>query len=220
MATLIVPEVCRYTLNATMGGRNFSNVIDMRINPEAGQNRNDCVLDQADIIWNQWCTDVLPVQVDNYSVVSLDIVDLDSSDGIAGTIAGTGSNPAPQSGDDTGAPFPPGVAVLVRKLLVTGRGRRNGRWYVGGYAENRSSDGQPDRLDAANLAVIQSDFDSFFGNINQDPGVDAPFYVSRLCVVHITARDADGHPTAGDSRDVAQLQVDSIFATQRDRQRS
>lgn len=219
MATLIVPGVCRYTLNASMGEHNFSNVIDMDINTAPGESREDCVLDQADVIWNQWCSDILVHQVNNYQLMSIDIVDLDSADGIAGTVPGTGSNPPPQAGDDSGAPWAPAVSVLVRKLLVTGRGRRNGRWYVGGYAENRTPDGEPGRLDAANLAVLQDDFTSFFGNINQDIGVDPPLYSSELVVVHITARDGDGHPTAGDSRAVAAVQVDELLATQRDRQR-
>jgi hypothetical protein len=215
----VVPGVCRFTINQTYGGRNVANVIDMDIDSESPSTREECIEDQADVLWNQWCDDILPNMTDGIGIASVTWVDLDTSSGSVGEVTTTGSNPAPQTGGATGTGWGPAMAVLVRKVITQGRGRKNGRMYLTGYNESLTQDGDPGALEASSVPILQGDVDAFKGNIEQDTGVDPPFYSSHWVVTHVLTRDEDEHPLTGDSRQISNLIVEQTLATQRRRQR-
>lgn len=221
MATLIVPNVARYAVTGTVAGRVVTNVFDMRIfNPGATVTRAESVEDQAGVFVNQWANDILPQMVNNYSFEQVSWVDLNSADGTVGIRTSTGTETLPQAGGSASQPMPTNVATLVRKLTVSSRGARKGRTYWYGANELATEDPNINTILAATVTGFQASWNNFFGNINQDASGLLFNYDSRLCVVHITERDADGHPTAGVSTDVSAFSVQATLATQRRRLRS
>jgi len=221
MATLIVPDVARFAVTGAFAGRAVTNVFDMRIfNLGATVTRAEAVEDQAGVFVNQWANDILPFMVDNYSFTQVSWVDLNSASGTVGVRTSTGTETLPQSGGSTSEPFPGNVAVLVRKLTVAQRGARKGRTYWFGANELSTVNAAPNEVVAATVTAFQTAWSNFLGNINQDASGLLFNYDSRLAVVHITARDEDGHPTAGNSSDVSSFSVQSTLATQRRRLRS
>lgn len=216
---LIVPGVCRYTINGAFGGgRDFANIIDMAIDT-TGTNtaRDDAIFDQAGVIINQWVNDVLPVLSGSHRFDSVSWVDLDEADGSVGERITTDTESLPQFGGIVGSSLPANTSVLVSKVTTRSRGARNGRMYVGFVAESHTSGPAPNQLDAAPLALWQTAFDNFKSNVEQEGALNE--YQSQLNVVHVTARDAAGNPTAGVGTPVSELEVQAVLATQRRRLR-
>lgn len=218
MPLIVVNGVCRFTLHGTLAGEDVSNVVDMFIDTTGSSlDRNECIADQADVIWNEWVDRILPLQVDNLALQTVSWVDLDEVDGEIGSISGTGSNPSPQAGGDSGPPTPSNAAIYVRKTVTGARGSRAGSWYIPGVAESMTTDGAPNDLAAATVTSLQTAFNGLLTAINQNgPGFPGD-YDSRLVVVHVTERDANGHPTEGEGRTVSALAVRQRLATQRRR---
>lgn len=221
MATLIVPNVARYAVTGLMSGRAITNVFDVRIfNLGATVTRAEAVEDQAGVFVNQWKADIVPQMVNNYSFTQVSWVDLNSADGTVGIRTSTGTTTLPQAGGSASEPLPANVATLVRKLTVSARGARKGRTYWYGANELATVDADPNTIISATVTGFQTSWNNFFGNVNQDASGILFNYDSRLCVVHITERDGDGHPTAGVSTDVTSFSVQARLATQRRRLRS
>ncbi len=214
---IIVPGVCRYTIHGTYGGREIANVLDYRIDTTGEITaRADAIEDMAGVLINEWSDHVLSWVDNGYSATSVTWVDLDEADGTVGERTSTGQETWPQAGVDVGPAFPGNVAVLWRKVGAPQRGARSGRMYIVGCPEDYTDDSpSPNRLNATTLAGTQTNATSFLGNTNQSGGG----YESDLVVVTTTARDEDGHPTAGVGRVVESLVVDATLATQRRRLR-
>lgn len=212
---LIVPDVCRFAVNQHWSnGRKVVNVLDMRIfNENLTTTRNEAIEDQAEIISNRWSVDVFAHLANNLVMETVSWVDLNSSSGSTGSVAfesgDTGAEPTDQA-------YQPNTAFLVSKVIGGhARGARNGRMYLAGMHEGQSADDG-----SLVISDVQTDLDSFFGNINQDNGLTDPAYTSRLCVVHLGPKPAgpdDDWP--GTSSDVTQLVVQPVAATQRRRLR-
>lgn len=217
----IVPEVVRFSLRQEMAGRPATNILDMLITGLSfGTTRSEAIADQAKILWNQWCDDILPRQANNLSLLDLVWLDLDNEDGETGSIATTAANPATQLGNNASQPLPINTCCLVKRAITGDRSHRSGRLYVAGYTEDMTTDANMNQWAAGDLAAITSDFGDFLGNINQAGAVVSPAYTSLLSVVHILTRDDDGHPLTGDSREVTSLTGQLVLATQRRRLRS
>lgn len=215
----IVPGVCRYTVNQLFEGRLVANILDMRIDTTGAiADRDTAVADQAEIILDEWDDSIRVRQVDDLSCTSVSWVDLDDASGTTGDISTGASNSWPAAGAITDPPEPGGVSVLVQKRLTgSARDRRNGRLYLCGISNSQVDTSNANLLASAYLTDFQTQFDAFFGDINQNGGGPLT-YESALCVVHILTRDlVTGAPLTGNSTDVDELVVDPAFAYQRRR---
>jgi hypothetical protein len=215
---LIVPGVCRYTVNGTFSDRPVANIIDMRIDTTGTATaRSDAVQDQAGIILNEWSDHVLVTCGNRYTALSVSWVDLDDADGSTGLITEGEDETWPQAGLEASSQFPGSVNILVTKVHAGGRQTRNGRMYLAGVAEAWTAAATPQAMDGTFVTAWQTNMDNLLDGINTTGSVFE--YDSFMCVVHITERDIDGNPTEGNSNDVTALTVNARLATQRRRLR-
>lgn len=216
---LIVNGVCRFALQGQMGPRPWAVIHDMRIDTTGViTDREDAILDQAKVIWNQVWTDLKGAFVNSWQAQRISWVDLDSPTGSTGFITGTTAHPTAFTGTVATPGLSPQVSALVIKQINSARGSRNGRSYWNGIPESVTDAAAPGYILAATVTGMQAAWTAYLANINQDGGGTVD-YTSHLCVVQITERDGDGKPTAGISRDVTALNVQGQLATQRRRQR-
>ena len=216
---MIVESVCRYTINQTYSGRNVANVLDIAITDVGGlDSREAAIADFGEELLEAWNDTISLVQTNEVGLVSVSWVDLDSADGETGsTTTGSGNAVWPSTGTSTSASMPGSVAMLARKQISQGRGRRNGRMYICGVGEDKTDSDVPNTLNGQFVSDVNAQLALFLAECNQQH--ETPDYTARLVVVHVTARDVDGNPTAGDYREVTSLTLDSTLATQRDRLR-
>lgn len=185
MAPMIVPGVCRYTINGTYADLPVANVLDMHISGESlGTSREDAIADQGAIIISAWVDHVLGNIVDRYRALSCSWVDMDAADGSTGEITnGTGSD-FPHFGGLTSQGQPGNVAWLVHKQLTAARGSRAGRMYLAGVSEAATDHDSPNVGLGTFVADINTGLAAFLSAINQESGVGTPSYDSELVVVH------------------------------------
>lgn len=225
LMAFIVPGVCRFAARGLFAGRQVVNVFDMRIDTTGStMSRLDAIEDQAKVLIESIVDHIVPRQVGEFAWQDVTWVDLDDEDGPTGSgQAGNGGTSFPDSGNVAAAGIPPNSAVLMTKAVPSQRGRRNGRTYWCGVPESDTSSTSGQSLTGGALTTWQTAADDFLASMNQDG--DATTYDSRMCVVHILTRGPDtpegnpGPPLTGDSRDVAEVPVDALLATQRRRLR-
>lgn len=216
---LIVPGVARFTLNQTYMGNNVANVLDYQIDTTGStMSREDAVAAQAQDLAAAWQVRIEPIISDELILTSVTWVDLDEADGSTGTFTSGGGVTLPSEGNVASAPFPGNVSLLVRKQIQGNRARRSGRMYLCGIAESFTAVDEPNIVDAANLATINSALAGFRDDTNNLDTLGTAFE-SFLSVVHVTARDSEGNPTAGVHSVVSSLAADPLLATQRRRLR-
>lgn len=219
MALLIVPGVCRFTVNAVLAGIDVATILDFDINTSGlFQDRIDSIDDQAGVIVNQWSDHVLPWISNDYQAVSVSWVDMDTDDGSVGAKTTGGDEAWPQSGGEAQVSCPNNVAMLVTKRVQAGRSSRNGRMFIPGIASGQVQAADPRRLAGAYVTALQTHMDDMLTALNQDVSVPVT-YQSKLVVTHVLTRDEDGHPLTGEGREVTQLTVLPLLATQKRRQR-
>lgn len=211
---LEVPGVCRFTLHGNNDVQNWAVVLDIDINTDVTGDRNDAIVDQAEVINQEWAEHVQPALSAECAYRGVRWVDLDSAGGSTGETTETaGSATVPLVGSITGDAAPGNVAALVRKSVSGGRTARGGRIYVPGIAESQT-DGS--NLVTGQVTALQTAFNAFLTGVNQndDPiGIGTATYDSRMVVVHeLTA----GGPTFSQ---VTGLSVQVLLATQRRRMR-
>lgn len=219
MALLLVPGVCRFTVNAVLAGIDVATVLDFDLNTSGlFQDRIDSIDDQAGVIVNQWCDHVLPWCSNDYTALSVSWVDLDTADGSVGIKTTGGDEALPQSGGEAQISCPNNVALLVTKRVQAGRSSRNGRMFLAGVASQQVQAADPRRLAPAWVAAVQTHMTDMLAALNQDVSVPVT-YQSHLVVTHVLTRDEDGHPLTGEGREVTSLTVENLLATQKRRQR-
>lgn len=216
---LVVPGICRYTINQTYGARNVANIVDIDLNNnDITATRADIVADYGRVLLQNWHDRIRPNIVNELRFDQVSWVDLDSEDGSVGsTTTGIGTAVWPAVGVSTAAGMPGNVAMLVKKTLATGRGRRDGRWYLCGVGEDKTADDIPNTLIASFVSGMNTALAGLLGDL--DGNETSPDYEHSLHVVHILTRDVDGNPLTGDSRQVSALTIDPTLATQRERLR-
>lgn len=138
---------------------------------------------------------------------------------------GNGSNgivlpdPAkPTTGGVAAAGFPPNVAVLVHKNTANRpRGRRDGRAYIAGLAEQGAGDGG--ELESSVVSIWNTLLTSFYNGISDSTTVaGGDRYPVVLETTEASRAPGTGSVTIG-TRRVTSLTVDPVLATQRDRLR-
>jgi hypothetical protein len=214
----VVDGVCRYTINQTYFGNNVANVLDVDFDAPGTTDRDGLVADYAAELLQGWDDKVRPNQSTQLSCRSVTWVDLDDPSGSVGEVTtGKGDAVWPASGLNSGSGLPGNTAMLVRKVTVRSRGRRAGRWYIGGQVESNTSISAANTLDATWITAQNVSMAALLNDLSGD--FVGPDYTANPCVVRITARNADGNPTAGDFAEITQLVCQPTLATQRRRLR-
>lgn len=225
MPALIVPNVCRFTVNGTYGGGNVATILDMRLNdfapPLDPVDREAAIQDQAEDIVNAWSDNILPILVNEYTAVSVSWVDLNSADGSTGEVTTGGDETWPQNGaTTTDQGMPANVAALVTKVAPGGgRQTRNGRLYLVGISEGATQGESNSNLASAAQAAITAAFEQFSSDISNT--VLSEGYSSNLVVVHTTNQGTPQNPDIvwNGTNDVTAMVCQGRLATQRRRLR-
>lgn len=215
MTAIVVPGVCRFTLNQKVGDVEVNNIIDMHLDTDGGAARGEAIEDQAQIINANWVQCFAPVLSGSWGMFSTSWVDLDSADGEVGeTSEAQEGVTLPVGGGVTGDPLPTNVAYLIRKTTTGGRRARHGRWFVAGVPEAGQIANAPSPSTVSALGTALPALLSALNQSGRPPlGVGTGLYDSRMVVVH---RPAVGTPSASN---VGTLILDGLLATQRDRLR-
>jgi hypothetical protein len=209
MTILVVPGICRFAVHGTILDRPWVNVLDMHIDSEILEDRNENIEDQAKILLNEYYDEIRPEMSVSWTVEKVTFVDLDQADGITGERS-TGDSPRvfPAAGTQSASETVPGsVCALVSKRTTSARGKRSGRMFLPASVEGAIV-GQ--NLTSSKVTTLQAAMNAFLTAINQEPGQ----YSSELVVVHITG----GVPSGTDA--VTALEVNQRLATQRRRLRA
>lgn len=181
---LIAPDVARYSVWATYGGRNVANVFDMRITDiTLGMTRDTAVLDQAEWILSQWRTDCVVDLCNEYQFQRVSWVDLDSETGSTGFVTSGNGVTLPQSGGVSEAGMPGNVSMLIAKVAPGGgRRTRNGRTYVPGLSELSTADNVPNTWSGGTVTQWTANMEAFSSGISRTVVSDG--YSSNMVVVH------------------------------------
>lgn len=223
---LVVPDICRFVVNQSLEGREVVNILDMKIDTTGSvTSREDAIVDQAQVILQEWHDEIRPMVIDDLQLLSVSWVDLDEDDGSTGTTTdGSGAAEWPSEGTSLGLPMPANVAVLVHKNATVSRRSRNGRMYLCGWSEGINDAANGNAVTPAELDTINGNLDDFLTNINQTGGGLGADYASALVVVHtLSSVNPDPPPKllieANGYDDVESLTADPVFATIRRRLR-
>ena len=135
MAQLIVPDVCRYTIEGSYLGAPCFNILDTYLPADGLMTRPEAVAAMAEVVLDAWSDFVLPVMKSQYTAEAVSWLDLDSATGTTGstTRGSTADGPYaiwPKTGEIGGEAYTGAVATLVRKRSVATRGQRQGRMFL------------------------------------------------------------------------------------------
>lgn len=193
---LTVPQVAVFTLHHQVGAsvQTVDNVQAWRLDFTDSGDRDAAIPAIAGMIGNAWADDVLPLLGNQLELQSVNYVDLNTEEGVAGTTVLT-----PTEGGEGVDQLPPNVCVLLHKVCNTSRGIRNGRMYVSGIREDYVDDSgtvtggfQDELAGAVKLAWLAA---SGAIELAYDMASSSP------CVVHAAAQtSSDMYDVVGDTR--------------------
>jgi hypothetical protein len=211
--TIIAPTIVRFSYMLTMpSGRPASNVIDVSLD-EFGTDRATAVRDLADKMNSPYQIQILGGLPSQVHFTGAHYIDLDSATGITGMTPPHAGDPV--VGGRSGAMDQANTAILVHKQSDAARGHRNGRWFLPGILSTDSAD--DGTLVSSILSSTQTGVNAYKTAIE---GIGLPLgFTVATRVVHVTAKDSDGNPTAWNSTDISSFVVDPKVATQRRRLR-
>lgn len=174
MAPIVAPDICRYTINQTLGGQPVVNIVDMWvISTNPLEDRATHLYEVAGDILNNWSDHVLAGQVDNLVAESISWIDLDSLDGVRGERSSTDDNDWPQSGGLTAqATMPAVVAFRIDKNTSGGRGTKSGRMYLSGIPEDFTDPNSAQSWGPTVVDGLNAQMASFLSGINNEEGPD------------------------------------------------
>ena len=131
---LVIPGIVRFAVRGLIAGRQWVNIYDVDISegrPAANSSMDKC----AEVLMDQYATNIAPLCVAQWSIVDCRWVDLNSANGVTGIKTDTAANNFPKAGAIATDGLPANVAVLGVKAAVSGRGQRSGRCYFAGLPE-------------------------------------------------------------------------------------
>lgn len=196
MAVLIVPFVCRFYVDFTLGGRPASVIVDATIADIDGS-RPVNIEKTARMILAAWHAGPRSRQSNQITCVGVSWLDLNSATGSTGQVTtGPGGTPSwPADGGFDAVSMPSNVALRVDKLTLSRRGHRGGRMYVPGMPESDTD--VPNTVAASRVTAWQAEFTEFFNAIN-GAVVTGTTIVIGLSVVHVPqSGDPDWSPMNG-----------------------
>lgn len=210
MAPLVVPDVCRFTVNQTFEGQPVANIIDMQIDTTGSSTtRTDAIFNIAGDILNNWTDHVLQFQSNNLTAVDVSWVDLNTLTGSTGARSTTSDNSWPQAGPGAQSAFPGMVALRVDKQVVGNRQARNGRMYLCGMSEDLTADSPANEWAPSTISSYQAEINEFLDGINDQDIGGIPIDIQRqLVVVHTVNGVGTGYS------EVSNLLVRSRVASQ------
>lgn len=208
MAPIVVPGVCRFTVNQTLGGQVVANVLDMQVDTTGTvMSRTSACRGVAGDILNAWHGQFREIQVDNLTCVSVSWLDLDSLSGSRGVRTDTSEHQWPaQGGVASNAAMPAVVAMRIDKVVDGGRGTRHGRMYLAGVLESWTDPDTTQSWEAGAVDEVNGRAEAFLNAVT-DQGINADPQRS-LVVVH----DVSG--VAPSFSQVTDLFVNPRIATQ------
>lgn len=208
---LVVPTVCRYSINATYLGNPCVNVIDMSVGDIGSSREIDCNRVAA-VIMSAWSQFMLPIWTNQYVANSIDYVDLATEDGPTGTVTSTAGWAVqeytwPKAGAGSSQGMPGNVSLLVTKGAGRSRATRSGRMFL---APGPESAHNGNVLEPAYVTTVNNALASFLDYITDDVTPPQP---ETMVVVHKPSLINPSYTK------VTGLTVNSIVSTQRRRLR-
>jgi len=201
------------------GGRPSDCVVDVSAD-ETGSSRGTAVLASAAFVTKAWQNNMIPQMPTQYRFDSARFIDLDSVDGISGTLGPQAG--APTVGTAVLQVSSPGVAFLFHKVCAHNRSQRAGRMYFPGVGENMIND--DGTVTGSYVTALNTNVGAFLTAVHA--GVSIPPTTLAWRVVHVAGHDGvvqpgfpQGKPNAWTSSDVNSVYVDPKIATQRRRLR-
>lgn len=179
-APIVAPGICRFTIHGQYAGQEIANVLDIDIDSDAGTDRDNNIVDQAEIIVSAWVTHICPNLSNTYQADEVSWLDLNALDGSVGvTTTGTGPD-FPQVGGVGGNPMPGSISYMVTKNVAAKRGARKGRMFLVGVPESVTSSLEPNLVLSATVIALNTALAQFLADVNQNGGA----YGSHLKVLH------------------------------------
>lgn len=208
MAPIVAPNICRYSINQTLGGQPVVNVLDMEvISTNPLEDRPQHLFEVAGDILNNWTDHVLSQQVNDLSARSVSWIDLDSLDGTRGDRSSTSAETWPQNGAQAvEAAMPAVVSMRIDKATSGGRGTKSGRMYLAGCGEGWTSPDVTQTWLSSLMASVQASLGNFLNGINNEAGPNGR--EQALVVVHTREGVYRDHSP------VTSLTVNSAISTQ------
>jgi hypothetical protein len=187
------------------------NVLDFVVAPLSGvsQTRGEVINEQAGRVISAWQEHILDFLTDEYVVDGLDWADLDTLDGLQGSVSPNAG--IQTAGANSTTSFPPNICYLVHKRAGSRRGQRGGRMFLYGVGESFADDSG--NIPGGSQAGINGSLNSFLEAVNFEFGNPVTQGENYLCVVNQPA----GLPVSAER--VTQLVVDGTVSTQRRRMR-
>lgn len=156
---LVVPSVCRYSVNATYIGKPVTNVVDLSI---VGDSRAEDCHAGGEILAEAWETRILPRMQNVYLIQDIKYVDLHSLDGPTGVITSGGGDAWPLPGAIGGEAYAGAMSTLVRKNGASQRGVRAGRMFLCPPGETMIAGNE---LVNSYVLGLNNDLEDFIGDV-------------------------------------------------------
>lgn len=173
MAQLIVPNVCRFTIEGSYLGAPCFNILDVYLPADGTMARGQACSAMAEIVLDAWAEEILPVMKGQYTAEAVSWLDLDSATGSTGsTTRGSGGDGPyytwPMPGAIGGEAYTGAVATLVRKRSIASRGQRQGRMFLPPPGE---ADMSGNTIGAPYLSALNTALGMFLSKLS-DPAED------------------------------------------------
>ena len=187
---LVQQAIARFSIIGDLAGEACVNVLDVEINTDPPDTREDACFDVAGDLLNNWTDHILPNVSAIYTALRVNWVDLNSADGSTGSRSSTSANTWPLVGARSGAPLPNNTYARIQKVL-SGRSRqeRSGTLRLGGILEEDTVGGLENNVLAP---TAQAAFNSAFEDLKDGINGGGLFENKNLAVVHTVNREATG----------------------------
>lgn len=218
MATIVAPDVCRFTFVGEYLSKPCLNTLDMVVlNPvPISGTRSEHIQTVANTLLDAWAEEVAPLSQQSYSFDELRWIDLDSEDGEVGSLTATQSRTLPVNGGGTGEPYTAAVAALVTKVTARQRGLRQGRLFLAPPDETNIAG---NILSGPFLAVANANLSDFVERITETSVLDDAQYFPT--VVHTRNAGTPQNPNVVyvNNTQITDFQMSGRVSTQRRRNR-
>lgn len=215
---LVAPGICRYSLNHTYLGRPAVNILDIHLigSGPGGPGRETKIERMGRKIIDSWVGTIMQSLSSSTTFNSVSYVDLDSEDGVTGTVVAGDGVSLPQAGAGAGAPISANTTTLVTKQGLSARGQRNGRWFLTPPTEDNING---NTIAGSYVTALQGRLDTFL--LDMINGDDPDVGTTSMAIVHTknTGTPTDPIITWTGNTDVIKLVANNQVASQRRRNR-
>lgn len=212
---IVAPTVVRIGMTTGVNGnRHAVNISDVSLDA-AGGSRADFIAHCVPLIVKAWQNDIVGHYGPGLGFIGATWIDLDSLDGGSGFQ--TPDPTAPTTGTDSNVLAPPNVALLIHKNTITGRGHRQGRWFLPSVAEGKVD--AAGVVEGATRVAWETNANAY--RLAIEATASGGGTSAKLRVVHVHKGVKDDPATwTWSSSDVGNCTVDAVVATSRRRLRA